>query len=78
MTDTQLPPIKGARSTTENPSLVRDNDTSDMTATREISATALESDRALIKPAGSKKSAEGDIESGKVRKNRSKKVSPEA
>lgn len=45
-----------------------------MTATREISASALESDRPLNKPAGSRKS--GDIESGNA-KRRGKKLSPE-
>ena len=71
MSDNELPPIKGARQTRE----VRDNDVSDITATREISASALESDRALMKPAGSRKS--GDIESGKGKKTRGKKVSPD-
>ena len=70
MSDNELPPIKGARRGQET----RDNDVSDMTATREISASALESDRPLNKPAGSRKS--GDIESGNA-KRRGKKLSPE-
>jgi len=68
MTDT-LPPIKGAVSSS---SATGNDGKSDLTNTRDISQSALESDRTLIK--GDTK--QNDIEVGRIQKN-SKKVSPE-
>jgi len=67
-----LPPIKGA----EKRNIQGDDGNPDLTNTRDISQSALESDRALIKVDAKKKSYKGDIEKGKIQKN-SKKVSPE-
>jgi hypothetical protein len=71
MTDSKLPPIKGVA-----PRNTGGNDgNADISSTREISQSALESDRALIKADGRKKVSSMDIENGKIQKN-SKKVTP--
>lgn len=72
MTDSSLPPIKGAASP-KNP--LANDGKSDLSATREISQSALESDRALINQEKKKRSTKGDIEKGKIQKN-SRKVTP--
>ena len=71
MTDSKLPPIKGAASP-KNPLA---NGKADLSATRDISQSALGSDRALINQEKKKRSTKGDIEKGKIQKN-SRKVTP--
>ena len=71
MTDSKLPPIKGVA-----PRNTGGNDgNADISSTRDISQSAMESDRALIKADGKKKVSSLDIENGKIQKN-SKKVTP--
>ena len=66
MTDSGLPPIKGA-ATRQNP--LENDDKADLTATRDISQSAIESDRALINQEKNKRSTKSDLEIGKIQKN---------
>lgn len=69
MTDTKLPPIKGAEK-------IPQTDRSDLSNTRDLTGTALESDRTVVEGSKKRSSRDNDIELGKIQKN-SKKVSPE-